>query len=332
MTSLKCRLPRNQVTKETIHNCLMETFGTADPAMQPLALQTVYYAHMNSIPPKEMEPATSWLLALRNPVDRVISAYQYSHPANCRDQELLPNSTKACTNHFLLKATATTRKKGRNQLRNERRQLAKFFVNCFPQSDMELFVQSALSFSKDHNDDDCARLARDYIIGEGFLFPIPHLRYNYHHYQSKVFDVYKGKEWFGIRTEHLATDFTQLNLQLGGKKVGATTDQLQGEPQGKQLKLTHGSEQFRSSSKLSVQSYHRLCCLLEDELSIYRDLIHRVWNLDHTEKDATIHALAEKCGMLLNNDPKNAPGNWNWLVLTEIWNTWKNTTCPTLAG
>jgi hypothetical protein len=323
-TSLKCRLPRNQATEEYVRQCLIEAFGTTDTQENPLALQTIYYAHMNSMPQTEMADATSWLLALRNPVDRVISAYKYSHPAACQGVELLLNSTKGCTNYFLLQPT--TQKKGRQSLRYEQ-QLTKLFVTCFPQPDMEPFVQSALS-AKDDEHNDCAGLARDYIVGKGHLFPVPHLSYNYRHYQSKVLDMYSegGKEWFGIRTEHLAEDFDNLNRQLGGK---VTEDTSKRQPA---IKLTHGSEKFRGTSKLSAESYQSLCCLLQDEVSIYRDMVRRIWNLDDMEKFETIHSLAQKCGMLgttvvdITSVATNASST-NWEILEGLWIGWTNTTC-----
>ena len=134
MTSLKCRLPRNQVTIQSIQTCIVDSFGsssTTNPKSNPLALQTIFYAHMRSIPADEMNAATSWLIALRNPIDRLISAYQYSHPANCQDATLLPNSTKGCINHFILNKQQPT------QTKNEQ-QLAQLFVHCFPNADMKL--------------------------------------------------------------------------------------------------------------------------------------------------------------------------------------------------
>jgi hypothetical protein len=327
MTSLKCRLPRNQVTDDSIRQCIIKTFGTTNPRENPLALQTIFYAHMNSMPPSEMTAATSWLLALRNPVDRVISAYQYSHPAACQDEELLPNSTKGCTNFFLLQPT--TKNKRRQDLRNEL-QLTKLFVTCFPQLDMTTLVQSALS-SKDDKHNDCAGLARDFIVGKGYLFPAPHLSYNYRHYQSGVLDVNSesGKEWFGIRTEHLAEDFDNLNRQLGWKMTGDSNKRQSS------IKLTHGSEKFRFPSKLSIECYQNLCCLLQDELFIYRDMVRRIMNLNDTEKFQTIYSLTQKCGMFRTEAVEGASvsttiSSTNWETLDGVWLGWTNSTCAPL--
>lgn len=281
------------------------------------------------MPPKEMKTATSWLLALRNPVDRAISAYQYSHPANCQDtQQLWPNSTKGCINYFLLQKD----KGPRTQLQNEQ-QLINLFVTCFPKSDMELFVQAATTssdYADQENGSNCARLARDYISGRGQIFPIPHLRFNFQHYQTNVLDVYNNntdKEWFGIRTEHLAEDYDSLNQQLGGKAT------LSGEHQQQPVvKLTHGSEHFRSASKLSKESYEKLCCLLQGELSIYRELVQRVWNFDTTEKVDTIYSLAQKCGIMVGQrTSRDDPSSINEKDLEVAWNIWQHKTCVSIV-
>ena len=317
MTSLNCRLPRNEATPGRVWKCLQETFGTQqqddnlqDP-LDPLVFQTIYYAHMNSFLRQEMINATSWLLALRNPLDRVISAFEYSHPANCRDTELLPNATKGCNNHFILTGAesnhfldSTTRNWNRKQWK-ALPQIRHLFVDCFPLADMEVFVQAALkrqpATTSNHGGDnqqqgdDCAQLARSYLLGHGPIFPIPHFAYNYQHYQTKALNnlEYGQKEWFAVRTEHLWQDFSKLNYYLGG---GTTPTVLQ-QP----IKLTHGSERYYNMSSaspiLSTQTYQQLCCLLHQELSIYMEILFQSWNLDVSEKLDTIHSLAQKCAM-----------------------------------
>jgi hypothetical protein len=342
LTSLKCRLPRKQVTPESIEKCLLETFGNTDPQTNPLVLQTIFYAHMKSIPPVEMNQATSWLIALRNPLERVFSAFQYSHPATCQDVELQPNSTKGCTNRFILEKRARTtidnntkKKISKSQARLEQ-QLHELFQVCFPSADVEVFVQSAAAAAAQYgartrtsNADenvDCSHLARLYITGKAPVFPIPHLFYNYHHYVSRVLEAYDPsmrRELFGIRTEHLWEDFTALNAMIGGRNSVADNSHSDTRP----VKLTHGSEKYRSSSSSSLSSsaYERLCCLLKDELFRYRDLVRRLWNLDESTKYATIQELAQKCGMLENVSSGSIQGA-DWVSLWSTWETW-NRSC-----
>ena len=312
MTSLKCRLPRNQVTIQSIQTCIVDSFGsssTTNPKSNPLALQTIFYAHMRSIPADEMNAATSWLIALRNPIDRLISAYQYSHPANCQDATLLPNSTKGCINHFILNKQQPT------QPKNEQ-QLTQVFVHCFPNADMETFALAAIQ-----SNDDCSRLARAYVQGNGPIFPIPHLQYNYQHYASKVLDVYDAdykKEFFGIRTEHLSEDFQNLNEMLGGPKANSIS-------QGESVKLTHGSESFQKETQISLTpvTYTMLCCVMQQELAIYRDWMYRLWNLDKETKYSNIHWLSLKCGAIKEGTEVVK----SWSTLRETWELWSTTTC-----
>lgn len=325
MTSLKCRLPRDQATDESIRNCLSDSFGSTDESANPLTLQTKHYAHMNSIPHKELEQATSWLLSLRNPVERVISAYRYSHPANCQDKLMQANSTKGCTNRYILRqSTLSSRPKRRNQIKMEQ-QLSKLFVECFPEASVESFAQMAAasqprsSMEASASDEECSQLARAYIAGKGPLFPIPHLQYNYQHYWKKALEPHEtpDKEWFGVRTEHLWEDFQALNTQLGAAPPSETAQTNHLHP----IKLTHGSENFHAAS-LSPMSYQLLCCLLRDEISVYLEIITRLWNLSDDEKYHTVQDLARKCGVTVHGvDSQLAEKS------VGIWGRLANLTC-----
>ena len=331
MTSLKCRLPRDQVTDESTQNCLVDSFGSADESANPLALQTKYYVHMNSIPHKELEQSTSWLLSLRNPVERVVSAYRYSHPANCQDEVLQANSTKGCTNRYILRQSSlSTQTKRRNQKKMEH-QLSKLFVECFPEASVERFAQIAAASQPRNNMEastsggECSQLARAYIAGKGPLFPIPHLQYNYQHYWKKALEPHDTpyKEWFGVRTEHLWEDFQALNTQLGAASSSETAHTSLLRP----IKLTHGSENFHTDS-LSPTSYQQLCCLLRGEIFVYLEIIRRLWNLSDAEKYQTFQDLALKCGVSghgfdphLAEDPVGSP------AAASLWGRWSNLTC-----
>jgi len=335
MTSLNCRLPRDQITESSIQECLIDTFGSTDPSFRPLALQTIYYAHMNAIPHKELSEATSLLISLRNPVDRLVSAYRYSHPANCQDNELLPNSTKGCTNrHILRRVSEQTRTSNKNQQKMEQ-QLTKIFVECFPGGDVEelaLSVEpSRFSQPMTKEQEDCSRLARAYIIGKGPVFPIPHFRYNYQHYWNKALQPYVqgNKEWFGIRTEHLWHDFRALNHRIGGRDDGIIS-----ATENSPVKLTHGSEKFQSST-LSPTGYQNLCCLLKNEITIYTTLIQKMWNFNNQEKLQAIQDIATKCGMLtlitasaIVTSVGFAEETVDWENVKNQWEQWHHETCP----
>jgi len=343
MTGLKCG---------GIEKCLLKNFGSTNPRAFPLALQTVAYVHMSSLPVVQLQAATSWLIVLRNPIDRVISAYQYSHPGNCKNrvgQERRRDSTKrACTNYRLLQmylgqqngtavATPTTKRQQQEspeQLQDQQ-QIYRIFHECFPNPDMELFVTSALQKNNRFTSKSCSDLARSALLGLEPMHPISHLVYNYHYYQFNVLQSYTSppREWLGIRTEHLAHDFASLNRYLGGSDDHGDSSKMKN--------VTHGSEEYRTASsyQLSPKSYHGLCCMLVDEVTIYLQFIQRMENWVPQTKAATLQDLAEKCGIvtvppgvtfLLSSTKRGMEDSWaQWNRLWSAWDLWRKTKCRT---
>ncbi|CAB9522968.1 expressed unknown protein [Seminavis robusta] len=291
-TSLACRLAANST----------EAFRTAciDKHFLPnatLSRQVNYYFHMHAYNKSELEGATSYLFVLRHPVERVISAYRYSHPANCRG-EVRTGRIKpyGCyLERFLYKKGSQE-----NQV----------FAKCFRSAEMETFAQAVLSpyppFNTSHLGKEttlrfrkmapgiCRRMAHRVVRGlahaqslpNAFTRALPHMKYNYEYYMDHTVWQNPQKEVFGIRTEHEWNDLRAIDLSIGGSGV------FRGEGRA----ISHGSGGYLPSP-LTTDAYEKLCCVLEQEIANYQDLLHRIQNLNDAEKKACMDKVRQSCGI-----------------------------------
>jgi len=75
---LSCKLRRSKLLKE---ECFQHFEGEEESA---LSKATIGYLHCNKLKPtKSLANATAFMFSLRNPIDRIVSWFQYMHPDNC---------------------------------------------------------------------------------------------------------------------------------------------------------------------------------------------------------------------------------------------------------
>ena len=284
-TALSCILfhANNAVKQE---ECLQKKFPEEKNTDNKLAYQTRVYFHIWGYRENEITNATSFLVMLRNPVDRVMSSYKYSHPENCNDN----------TRMHLPWGCEVAKDKKWNQ--TETHPAYELYRKCFPYaSRLEDFAQATMSpwnpikhfmetnmTMKDRWN--CRKVARSALQGHTKGNTHPHMRYNYEYYARKSIWKFPGKEVFGIRTEHEWNDMVQLDKLLGG--TGNFTNEAKS--------VSHGSEKY-IPAPVSESAYHKLCCVLEREIEIYMDLLDSVENLSKQQKQESIDSVREKCGI-----------------------------------
>ena len=99
--------------------------------------------------------------------------------------------------------------------------------------------------------------------------------------------MYPEKEVFGIRTEYEWDDIKALDRAIGGS----------GTVRNEGKAVSHGSEHFEQAP-LTEQAYHKLCCVLHDEIALYFDILKRAVNLNKAAVDDAIDGVLRKCGIL----------------------------------
>lgn len=282
MTMVFCKLffrkKEPAVKVQRTRSCVQKFFP--DPGVA-LAHQVNHYFHIEEYNETEMQESTSFLLTLRNPVDRIISTYRFSHPGNCNEEN----------RYEVWRPRGCEAEKHKNEtglIQN------KIFYSCFPSPKMEEFAQAIMRpwkrgetwgpLSKEERRE-CRYLAREMVQGYGTYGSGPHMLYNFNYYAQRSVWMFPDKEVFGIRTEHEMEDIHALEKLLGGN--GNLRENTE---------VSHGSESF-VPSPLSTEAYQKLCCLLELEIEIYEDLLMRVINLDDNAKKEAMDNIREKCGV-----------------------------------
>jgi hypothetical protein len=142
----------------------------------------------------------------------------------------------------------------------------------------------------------CRHLAKQLVSGSHENHnpddrPTPHMSpFNYEYYAKRSIWQFPRKEVFVIRTEQEWQDMLDLDYMLGG------SGNFVAKKGHKKKTIKHGSDKYYKSP-LSEQSYHKLCCVLEHEIEIYKDILDQATNLSPAAKEATLKDLKDKCGI-----------------------------------
>jgi hypothetical protein len=111
--------------------------------------------------------------------------------------------------------------------------------------------------------------------------------YNFQHYRDKTIARFPYKEVLVVRMEELWQDLGDLDRLLGGD---GTFGDLHGSS------ITHGSQHHKYHRSISESGAKLLCCALQDEMRIYRDLMNRATNLDKETKLESSLQTVTRCG------------------------------------
>jgi len=152
-----------------------------------------------------------------------------------------------------------------------------------------------------------------------------HFRYNYGYYFHRAWrssydsdhrphddDEHKKKTIVVIRAEHQRDDLMRLEhlLMRGGggrgrENTAATTNTTTNtnttatasNTTTALVHHTHGSESYGLPKHVSATEGHILCCVLIREIQVYHELVQRAINLYDSEKEATLYAIQQRCGI-----------------------------------
>ncbi|CAB9500674.1 expressed unknown protein [Seminavis robusta] len=264
-----------------------------------LSLQTQSVFHGQDYNGTAVKESTTFVITLRNPIDRIVSAYRYSHPSNCIGNNETDSPEYNIRGCQLLKEGLLETRAG-----------FKIFKQCFPDPAMEDFAQILMNPYKasrhmqtlpNREIRECHRIARGLLAGIAMDNIIPHMQYTYRHYFSNTILLYPEKEVFGIRTEHQFADMELVDKWVGGK----------GKAWNRDNPFTHGSQHF-APSPLSVEATNKLCCTLSSEIEVYLDIFDKAINLDLAAKREAEDRLRQQCGL-------STDVSWReWQTLCEI--------------
>ena len=289
--------------------------------------------------------ANSFLVTLRNPLDRLVSAYHY-HAHRVRAKQ---NKTSSRMEED---RSAKPRSPPSLPLR--------VYQDCFPtiQALADTFLldakntthvssHSANKRQENNNQkpNDCAALGRAILQSTNNAYAksrcVAHWTMNYDYYVRATLDARPDLPVVVIRTDHLWSDAYQLNQALATlhesisssstftTKIGTATYDDGAHPPNNAtsrtfarfMHYTHGSEHYfnntnnndtmDSSTRTSILSPRQkraLCCVLDRDLQAYQTLVERALNLVQEEKRQLLQRLWDDCGVENDSPYYGNPG------------------------
>jgi hypothetical protein len=271
--------------------------------------------------------ATSFLFTVRNPMSRVVSAFNMEHLKNYKGP--------GAKNPYLI-------------------HLKEIFQDCFPviedlakvfAAKVQFNVTKSIQVQDFHNANvtnfvDCFDLGTKTLNGQGHLMQSSHLFYNYAFYASESIRANPEKEVLVIRTENLWRDVTELNMDLANTLVeyGAIYNdtvlhnrkQTASEFTFSNLTnhtVSHGSEAYAVSAGLTKKGREVLCCHLSVENQVFEDVVRAAVNINDAEKEEYLGKFYSECGVS-NSEQKqyrknatigNEKGGANTVFSWEDW-------------
>lgn len=264
-----------------------------------------------------MTKSTAFLTPVRDPIDRLVSAYNYHYPGNRKKVECAKFKARIAHNWNYYTQHA-------------------FYCECFPSiNDLvsvlkegggpPKYIQefSKWSDGKPFKQVSCRNIAESALRGRSHYkhlegnenekgleedlkfdqdiigvnqkdhFTMGHITMNYAYYYRRTFRKYPEKDIVVIRTDHLWEDLQNLEYKLGG------TASIQGESTGHDSQ-THGSGKYSTSEKVTdPKDLQALCCAISSEARIYIELIERAINLSDEEKKESLQAFEKRCNLTL---------------------------------
>ncbi|CAJ1939211.1 unnamed protein product [Cylindrotheca closterium] len=285
-----CRMRQNPSLQES---CLQKFKNDPSLGKTPLNQQTIGTIHcLLMVPANALSKASTLLVSVRNPIERVISWFRYLHPGNCNP--LVDKQSTACN---VKKALRRERKEARKRQKRGTKGgdkpsswITRFF-QCFdslPQVGLALKRDDA-SLAAANN---CSALAQKTI--RGAASPISsHIYFNYEYYWNQTLALGPELETMVVRTEYLWEDLDHVQSLLHDDGAeNATTTQYNLPPRNNH---THGSESHRHVDSISGPALQYLCCALSREIYFYVGWIHRAVNLDVVHKQQALDGVTKYC-------------------------------------
>ena len=249
----------------------------------------------------------TFLITTRNPVDRIVSAFNYHRNELLQLQQKNPMKKRFYSECFRdVKDMA-------NQLAVEYNLSQQIIVTTGDQQ--RTFNASSAMTSKKAStaqQPTCVQLAQAILGDDGEW---GHFAYNYHYYKEVTMDKRPDVPVLVIRTEKLWQDATQLELALGGdpNRFSAANQTM-----------SHGSEGYEVTAKLSTAvEKQAICCAIYNDVQAYQSIIMAALNLNDDEKLDMMRLVWKDCGVDVND------GEEEELLLSEtnFWEHWFNVAC-----
>ncbi|KAL7561214.1 hypothetical protein ACA910_004138 [Epithemia clementina (nom. ined.)] len=310
-----CSVRTNILLKERCWRRFSEKYGTLvsgsnstrddnnSTIQEPLLsiLVTGYFHYRRVTPPSAVENSTHFLFTVRHPLARIQSWFRYISPLNCIVEKDDEESGSSKRRRKRIGEGIPVNCRVRKAYKKDPTSTEAKFFQCFPTLE---YMASALHHLSDipnvdgqvdskesTHDHICTQRLRE-IIQSNYLqywgaseSLMGHFVMNYYYYTQRTIGLNQNASILVLRTESLWQDLKELDIFLGGS----------GQFQNEGLRVTHNSERFIDKAALSVHASRVWCCVLQNELRLYRTIIELAANLDAMEKARTLQYTAQYC-------------------------------------
>mmetsp|Transcript_14838 Transcript_14838/g.22665 ORF Transcript_14838/g.22665 Transcript_14838/m.22665 type:complete len:378 (+) Transcript_14838:118-1251(+) len=261
------------------------------PKYNAILARGVRTYHMEKPPDSAIQRLKDWIIAVRDPIERVQSNWVYSHPDN---------------NHLRRDHSI----KGQWQQR---------LYECYSTLD-EAATIGLTSASQDQaklGDDFCPSLLRHVLLGNIEDGQLLHFRRGFRWHLTPLLknNIIEEKNIYVIRTENMSMDLNSISRAMGGREVFGDIPNyphfVDPETNTVPKELPYGM----ANRNLSPQGMANLCWLLCDEIQIYKQVVglaqNLKWHGDQAHK--SIQRLAQHC-------PKEAADDYDCPLYDHIAN------------
>eukprot|EP00531_Pseudo-nitzschia_arenysensis_P010848 CAMPEP_0116139552 /NCGR_PEP_ID=MMETSP0329-20121206/13373_1 /TAXON_ID=697910 /ORGANISM="Pseudo-nitzschia arenysensis, Strain B593" /LENGTH=435 /DNA_ID=CAMNT_0003634603 /DNA_START=15 /DNA_END=1322 /DNA_ORIENTATION=- len=257
-----------------------------------------------------MTTSTAFLLPIRDPIDRLVSAFNYHHPSNHHTQyecksDLRPpkisswglqafycdcfNTINDLVDVFAKNSGPPKKVPGYKHSKEEE-------VTCREVAERLLRGKSHYKLDTDDKTNE-SQFREDQLVDLDIIkktaYTVGHVTMNYGYYYRLTLQKYPQKDIVAIRTDHMWEDLQQLEYNLGGSAL------IQGNTTG-HAEIAHGSHAYPVSDKIKdSRGLQIICCAISSEAKIYIELIERAINLSAEQKQESLNAFQERCNLEL---------------------------------
>jgi hypothetical protein len=242
--------------------------------------QSILNAKLPNLMGYAMEHLDTILVTTRNPVDRIVSAFNYHR--NELVEQILKNK---------MQGTRAIKK-------FEGKGFKETFYNCFP--DVRYMAEElagVFHLNRDnftahnkntaivYNQMTCGQLAHAILSGKKPEWA--HYSCNYQWYKKLTIDERPDVPILVVRTENLWQDATAIEVALGGNASNFINAQHT---------MSHGSERYAVTAKLeTTMQKQAICCAIHEDLQAYQDIVLGALNLNDREKEEMMNLVREDC-------------------------------------
>ena len=246
-----------------------------------LSKRTIAFTHVNYLRPPQidMNNIDYYIVPLRSPIDRFVSAF-YMHT---------PRNGEGCNNTYA------------KDINGEESDA--FFCNCYAyvgdlMNDLNnttegvAYYQSPIvHLEKNRITTTCNEIGNKVFSNNPPSWTGHMATYNYNFYNNWMAnqqnkELHTKKQIIVIRKEHLWDDLQNLEYILGGN---ATINS------NIYKSTTHGSDKYKYNMPLTRNEMQLLCCHIIDEMELYVGYLLRAYNVGAEQRRESLRALDQQC-------------------------------------